>query len=305
MRHSFRTGHFMNTAPDPTFLYKSVAGYQEVVAQYDATLLEIGIPFDEKSVQTRFGPTYAIVCGNEQGKPVVLWHGLNANSATWAHWIPALAASYHVYAIDAIGGMGKSAASRPSKKGQAYGQWAAEAIKGLGLEKANMVGASNGGWLICKLATVAPECIGSAVLMSSAGFTPLSMTRALKLVPRLLFRSTEEMARETVAFVSPPGAPPDPFFLIWFELMLKHFRGEKNAPTLGDQEIRCLAAPTYLLMGQHEAAVNPYKVLERGLRHLPHLIAAEIVPGVGHSMVHQQSDWVIRRVISFLESFAV
>jgi hypothetical protein len=38
---------------------------------------------------------------------------------------------------------------------------------------------------------------------------------------------------------------------------------------------------------------------------LPNVIAAEIVPGVGHIMVHKRPDWVSARVISFLERYAI
>jgi pimeloyl-ACP methyl ester carboxylesterase len=295
----------VTTPPDNSALYKSRQGYQEVMAHYDTALQSMGFSYESRYVETRFGPTHTVVSGDEEGKPIALWHGLNANSATWAHWIPALAPTYRVYAIDTIGGMGKSAPSRPAKKGPAYGQWAADVLEGLGLKRVNVIGASHGGWLIGKLASVAPERIGSAVLMSSAGFMPVSLTQALRLIPRILFKSTDEVACAMLALVSTPDLPPDPFFLELFELMLRHFRGERGVPTLSDAELERLAAPTCLLMGQHEATFNPYKALQRGLRLLPHVITAEIVPGVGHSMIHRQPDWVTGRVIRFLERYAV
>jgi pimeloyl-ACP methyl ester carboxylesterase len=295
----------MTTPPDNSSLYKSAQGYQEVMAHYDTALQSMGLPYEIRYVETRFGPTHTVVSGNEEGKSIALWHGLNANSATWANWILALAPTYRVYAIDTIGGMGKSAPCRPSKKGPAYGQWAAEALEGLGLKRVNMIGASHGGWLIGKLASVAPERIGSAVLMSSAGFMPVSVIQALRLIPRVIFKSTAEAAREMLALVSAPDLPPDPFFLEMFELMLRHFRGERGVPTLSDAELERLTAATCLLMGQYEATFSPYKAIERGLRLLPHVITAGIVPGVGHSMVHKHPDWVTMRVISFLERYAV
>ena len=290
--------------PDNSPLYRSPEGYQQVLAQYDAAFQAMGIPYDSKYVETAQGPTHSVICGNETGKPVVLWHGQNANAATWAHWIPFLAPSYRVYAIDVIGGMGKSAASRPSKKGTAYGEWAAEALEAFGLGQANMIGASQGGWLIGKLAIVAPERVGCAVLVSSAGLLPVSLVSALRLVPRVLFKPTEDAAREMLATVSAPGVPEDPFFLELFELMMRYFRSEALVPVLSDAEWQGLAAPTYLLMGQYESSFNPYKALDRGLELLPNLIAAEVVPGVGHSMIHTEPDWVINRVVSFLDRYA-
>jgi pimeloyl-ACP methyl ester carboxylesterase len=90
-----------------------------------------------------------------------------------------------------------------------------------------------------------------------------------------------------------------------FELMLGEFHlGFGSPPTIGSAEIRQLTAPTYLLMGQYEVTFNPYKVLERGLSLLPNVVAAEIVPGVGHMMSHERPDWVLACVISFLERYA-
>ena len=295
----------MVTPPDNVSLYRSREGYQQVMAHYDAAFQAMGIPYETRYAETALGPTHAVISGNEDGKPIVLWHGQNANAASWAHWIPSLAPTYHVYAIDIIGGMGKSAPSRPVKKGAAYGEWAAEALEAFGLSQANMIGASQGGWLIGKVGSVAPERVGSAVLMSSAGFLPLSLIGILRLLPRVLFKSTEEAAQEMLATVSAPDVPPDPFFLELFELMMRYFRSEALVPVLSDAELQGLQAPTYLLMGQYESSFNPYKALERGLKLLPNLIAAEVVPGVGHSMIHSQPDWVIGRVAGFLERYAV
>ena len=291
--------------PDNSPLYRSPEGYRQVMAHYDATFQAMGVPFESRYVETAQGPTHAVICGEEAGKTLVLWHGQNANAATWAHWMPYLAPKYRVYAIDVIGGMGKSAPSRPSKKGPAYGQWAAEVLAALSLARANMIGASQGGWLIGKLANVAPDRVGCAVLVSSAGFLPISLLGALRLVPKVLLKPTEQAAREMLATVSAPGVPEAPFFLALFELMLRHFRSEPLVPVLSDAELRGLAAPTYLLMGQHESSFDPYKALARGLELLPNLIAAEIVPGVGHSMIHTEPDWVTARVVRFLDRCAL
>jgi pimeloyl-ACP methyl ester carboxylesterase len=295
----------MLTAPDNTSLYRSAAGYRAVMVHFDAALEEMGIPFHVTYVDTGFGPTHVVICGAEDGKPLVLWHGLNASSTTWTQWIPALAPTYRLYAIDTIGGLGRSAASRPPRRGPAYGRWMAEVLPGLGLERANMPGASNGSWLIGKLASVAPDRIGSAVLMSAAGVTRLQVGHALRMLPRLLFKPPADVARQTWASLSPPDVPPDPVLLELLELITRHYRGEPMPTLLRDAELRRLTAPAFLLMGQYEVLVNPYATIQRASRLLPNLVRAEVVPGVGHAMVHQQPDWVRRRVMDFLERHAV
>jgi pimeloyl-ACP methyl ester carboxylesterase len=295
----------MIVPPDNTALYRSPEGHRRVMAHYDSTFQGMPIPYESRYVETTFGATHVITAGRTDGKPIVLWHGQNANAASWAHWIPALAPAYRLYAVDVIGGMGKSAPTRPSKQGPAYGHWAAEVLAKLALDRANMIGASQGGWLIGKVATVEPDAVSSAVLMSSAGFLPVNMLQALRMLPRILFKPPPEAARAMLALVSAPDVPPDPFFLELFELMIRYFRSEALVPALRDDEVRALSAPTYLLLGQYESAMNPYRVLERGLKLLPNLIGAEIVPGVGHSMLHRRPDWVISRVSSFLARYAV
>jgi pimeloyl-ACP methyl ester carboxylesterase len=295
----------MLTPPDNSSLYKSAQGRQEVMAHYDATLQGMGLPYESRYVETSFGLTHVIVSGNEAGKPIALWHGMGANAASWASWMPALAANYRLYAVDTIGDMGKSAPTRPSRKGPGYGQWAAQVLGGLGLQQANVVGVSNGAWLVARLGGVAPEMIGSAVLMSAAGLAPLSKTQVLRMLPRIMFKPPSEMARQMMIATSPPGMPPDPLFTKLAEFMLLHFRTGPNPTVLEDEVYQRLTAPTYLLMGQHEVLVNPYKALQRGLRLLPNLVRAEIVPGVGHSMIHKQPDWVTARLISFLDEHAL
>jgi pimeloyl-ACP methyl ester carboxylesterase len=296
----------MTTTFEHSPLYGSPEGYQNVIAHYDRTLNAMGIPYETSLIDTRFGHTHIVICGCEGGKPVVLWHGQNANATTWARWIPHLASNYKIYAVDTIGGMGKSAPVRLRRKGSAYGEWAAQVLEGMNIPKANMIGVSNGGWLILKLGGVAPEKIANAILLSSAGFMSLRLILVIQIIFRSIKVNPKVIAERLVELLSPPDLPADPFYVEFFEMILRcKFKGEQIAPRISNEELRKLTAPTYLLMGQHEKSFNPYKAIERGVSLLPNLITAEIVPGVGHSMEHRQPDWVISRVIDYLEEYAV
>lgn len=296
----------MVTLPDNSSLYGSPDGYSEVIAHYDRKMEGMRVAYKSKFVETCFGLTHIIVCGDERGKPVVLWHGQNANATTWVRWIPALAQEYCVYAIDTIGAMGKSAAMRLSRKGPAYGEWAAEVLKALDLQQANMIGASNGGWLILKLGSVSPEIIGNAILLSSAGFMSVSIKLVFQIITRSLNKDPKVVADRLVEMLSPPDLSVDSFNHEFFELILRSkFKGEQIAPRLKDDEIRMLSAPAYILMGQYERSFNPHKAVERGINLLPNVIKAEIVPGVGHAMEHRQPNWVISRITDYLEKYAI
>jgi len=169
-----------------------------------------------------------------------------------------------------------------------------------------MIGVSNGGWLILKLGGVAPELIGSAVLLSAAGLMPVSLKLVWQIVTRSVNKDPRVIAERLVELLSPPDLPADPFYIDFFELILtSKFRGEQVAPRISDEEIKKLSAPVYLLMGQYERSFDGYKALERGINLLPNVTRAEIVPGVGHSMEHRESDWVTNRISDFLGKTAV
>lgn len=69
-----------------------------------------------------------------------------------------------------------------------------------------------------------------------------------------------------------------------------------------DDELRCLTAPTYLLMGEHEAAYPPEAVIRRAKLTLPNLVAAEIVPKVGHGMITEDVAGINQRLLWFLDT---
>ena len=67
-----------------------------------------------------------------------------------------------------------------------------------------------------------------------------------------------------------------------------------------DDELCCLTAPTYLMMGEYEAAFNPQKVIQKARAILPNLIKTELIPGVGHGMIGEDPETVNQHLIDFL-----
>ena len=85
-----------------------------------------------------------------------------------------------------------------------------------------------------------------------------------------------------------------------FTVLLGHFKYEPAPGPLKDEELRCLTAPTYLLMGEHEAGFPPAAVIRRAKATLPNLVAAEIVPKVGHGMITEDAEGINQRLLRFL-----
>ncbi len=296
------------TAPDNTILYKSVEAYRRTMALYDRMLGQICVPYTTQFVATQAGLTHVIRAGPRDAPAVFLLHGMNANAVTWVPQINALAQHYCVYAADMPGGMGKSAPTRITRAGSAYGLWLAEVMDGLEVPAASFIGISFGGWLIFKLARVAPHRIVSALLMSSAGFVPQSNKTMFKMLPRLVvmpFVSLERRARLFLDVMGTPGYTPTPEDVELFGLLLGYFKYDQRAPDpCNDAELACLKAPTALLYGEYEAAFDKDLAMGRAQRMLPNLVQCEVVLGVGHGMTGEDIPRVNTLLLRFLREYA-
>jgi pimeloyl-ACP methyl ester carboxylesterase len=82
--------------------------------------------------------------------------------------------------------------------------------------------------------------------------------------------------------------------------MLLNFKSQLPPPTFNDAELRLLRAPTYILIGERDAAFNAKRVILRARRTLPNLRAAEAIPGAGHDLTHSRAELVNERVLELL-----
>jgi pimeloyl-ACP methyl ester carboxylesterase len=294
------------TPPDNSAMYKSVEGYRRCMALYDRMLGQITVPYQTQFVETRFGATHVLRAGESQNPPVFLLHGMNANAITWVPQINELGKRYCIYAADMPASMGKSTPNRIPREGSAYADWLLDTMDGVGAEQASFIGVSFGGWLTIKLATIAPQRMISAALMSSAGFVPQSNKALYKMLPRLLimpFVPFEQRADLFLQVMGAPGYKATEEDKELFGLLLTYVKHDGRAPeALPDEELKCLACPTALFYGQYEAAFDKERALERARRLLPNLVQSEIVAGVSHGMTGEDVSKVNALLLKFLNA---
>ncbi len=290
--------------PDPTALYKSPAGYAAMMAWYDQALAELRVPVESLSVLTRYGVTHAVAAGPLGAPPVVLLHAVSANALLWAPQIPALARDYRVYALDVIGMAGRSAPVRLPYDGRSYADWLRQALDALGLAAASFVGLGFGAWLILRLAGLAPHAITRAALLSPAGFLPVHWKYLVPVIWDVLFINDDQARRLSRQLLAPPDVPLDERLTELLFLSIKHFQPVFEAPGLPAAQIAQLTAPTLVLVGEHEGLWSPRELLGRARFTLPHLRAAEVVPGAGHGLTVSHADFVNARLRRFLREDA-
>lgn len=151
------------------------AGFDRFAAAYTDGLAELPEPAEQVAVPTSFGPVRAYRFGDAGGTPLVLLSGRQASTPMWGANLPGLMANRTVWSIDSIGEPGASSQHKQLVTPDDQATWVAEALSGLGLPRAHLLGVSIGGWLAIQVAMRRPECVASATLLDPANtFAPLT-----------------------------------------------------------------------------------------------------------------------------------
>lgn len=267
-------------------IYKSHAGERAIMTQYDALLRRWPVPYTPLEAPTRYGNTFVIASGNEIAPPLVLLHGAGSNSAMWAGDVVEYNRYYRVYAVDLLGEPGKSAPVRPNWNSPAYAEWLSDVLDALKVEKAVIIGLSQGGWTALKLATTQPQRVDKLVLLTPGGITPDRMSFALRAI---LFSFLGRWGIERINRMVFNHQPIPEEVNAVITLIMTHFRSRMGVlPIFSDEELRRLTMPTLLLIGQEDALRDARKIAER-MRKLVLQLTAIIIPQAGHALYNTTS----------------
>jgi pimeloyl-ACP methyl ester carboxylesterase len=281
-------------------IYKTPHSKRALEEYYARKVKTLAVPASTCMVKTRHGDTNILVAGSGE-VPIFLWHGMVLNGLNWHLQIDELGKKYRIYAPDMVGSAGLSAETRMDQRGTAYGEWAADVMAGVGIEQAHHAGISFGGWIILKLAQIAASRIQSAVLISSAGFVDVQTWKILfSLLPRLITTIPNNFANAFLSYMLPPDRSPTPDEIEMFRNSLDNIQNDNAPKAVPDNVLRCLTAPTLLLMGAHEKSFPPEKVIRRAKATIPTL-TAELVPGAGHGMTHDAPALVSRKIAEWID----
>ena len=108
----------------PSSVFKSEEGRDQIRAYYQGILNRF--PLGQRTVPTAHGETFVLEAGGGNLPPVILLHGSCSNSAAWLGDMAALAAHYHIYAVDIPGEPGNSEDQRLDFQSDADTRWLRE-----------------------------------------------------------------------------------------------------------------------------------------------------------------------------------
>ena len=239
-----------------------------------------------------------------EGRPLVLLHGnLSTIGVDFGGIIPSLARGRQVIGVEQQAHGHTADIDRPLS----IQQWAddtAALLGHLGIERADLFGYSSGSTVALQLAIEQPQLVGKLVLASASyrldGLHPGLMDNIQELKPEHLAGTPFE---QDYAKVAPnPGD--------WPKLIEKITRMDADLPEWTADDIRNLAAPTMLIIGDSdivkpEHAVEMFRLLGGGvigdLAGLPRSRLA-VLPGTTHVTLVQRADWLASMVGEFLDA---
>jgi len=235
-------------------------------------LLALAPDARSRLVKTRFGDTHMLVAGPEDAPPLVVVHGGMGNSAL-ALWDGApLVGRFRVYALDVLGHSVKGADVRLRMNSGDYGEWMVDVVDALELSTAFFYGASMGGFILRKLAEIAPNRIDRMALLVPAGIItgPLLKGITRSGIPLALYRTTGSKAALT-RFLDGLFTTPDPIFGEYLSHALKHYKLDLAIPPPGSPEnLASFRRPTLVLAASDDITAPGKELLARAATLFPH-----------------------------------
>jgi pimeloyl-ACP methyl ester carboxylesterase len=150
-------------------VFKNEHAKQKIYNSYDILLKHWDVETEERDVNTQFGSTHVIQFGDKANPPLVLFHGVGDNSALmWYYNCKALSEYFSIYAVDTLGGPGKSVPGQLYNKDFKTILWLNEVMNGLQLEKVYIAGVSNGSYLARLFAIRQPGRVIKIISMSGS-----------------------------------------------------------------------------------------------------------------------------------------
>jgi pimeloyl-ACP methyl ester carboxylesterase len=249
---------------------------------------------------------------------VLLIMGFTGNAAAWAPQVPALAARYHIIALDNRGA-GRSAQPAGAYTMQQMASDAAGVLDAAGVESTHIIGASMGGMIAQEFALQYPQRVRTLVLACTTPGGPHSpdyermQTEAATMLDADAIDVTPERMRETLEMLFTPEfiANPGPGFMqfagssMQYPASLEGTKAQMRAILAHDTYDRLpqIAVPTLVVAGDADPLVSP----ENSRILAERIPGAELrlLPGLRHGFTAEKPEETNAILLEFLAQHAV
>jgi pimeloyl-ACP methyl ester carboxylesterase len=287
-------------------VFKSEKLKESILETYNQLLDMWGVEKEERDIMTTYGATHIIACGDRDKPPLLLFHGAGDNSALmWIYNAGYLSRYFRIYAVDTIGGPGKSEPDENYNNDFSAAAWTDEILSALNLDSVYIAGVSNGAYLAQCYGIRRPVKVKKIVCM--AGTVPVTKHDPMKLImkvflPEALFPTTENMNKLMAklcgtnirAFTGNPVVMEHYLNLLkgFNNITMRHHRIE----SFDVSQLDLIRGKTLYLVGDADpfAAMGGKELLIR------HKMNARFFPNVGHGINHEIADEINGIIVGYL-----
>ncbi len=223
--------------------FRSTAGRERFEAAYDRALSAWPLTPSAVELRTSFGTTRINACGATTGSPVVLLAGALMTSVSWSPNVAALGAAHPVFAVDAVGDAGRSMHDRPVRTRAELASWFDEQLNGLGIERAHVVGLSNGACIAPNQAVRAPTRLGSVAAVEPPGLIVRPSPRLVWEMVRGAVLRTDHALDRLARFLGNGSLPRDKLVAVLRSVFLDFGPAGFVPRRLTDGELRSITTP--------------------------------------------------------------
>lgn len=289
-------------------VYKSEEGQKNILESYDKLLGQWGCEKIERDIATTYGSTHVIECGESSLPTLVLFHGVGDDSALmWIFNAAFLSKHFHIFAVDTIGGPGKSRPNENYNKTFDDILWIDQVLDGLKIEKAFFAGVSNGGYLLQYYTLNRPERVIKGISIASA--VPAGKRKGLipplfkVFLPEALFPSDKNVLKlmKKICGKNYHVFTDNPDIMFHWKSLLQGFNnmamGFHKVRFFTDSEVASIRDKIVYLAGEKD----PFQILGGKEALLSYHMNAIFYPDAGHGLNHELAQEINQKILEELK----
>jgi pimeloyl-ACP methyl ester carboxylesterase len=282
-----------------TSLYTSPEAEARFMEIYDEKMAEWPVPYEDLYVDTQYGRVHVIASGPEDAPPMLLLHASAVSGWSWKFNVEELSQNYRTYAIDLISDAGKSrftSMDHIMKTGLDEADLYSEIADQLGVEKAFVVGASEGGFIASYFALYYPERIEKLVLMGPMGYA--GSTQSIIRIMFAAFFPIKPVQKNTFTWAFSDSTKLKDEFAEWFPLTMTGLNNVKVMPSpLSAEQRQSIEVPVLFIFGTRDNLVGDPEAAKALVQDIPD-VRVNIVDA-GHLMGGELPGECNRLILDF------
>lgn len=288
-------------------VYRTKKIQQEIIRTYNNLLAQWDVETEEVDINTEYGTTHIVACGKKENPPLILFHGVGDDSALmWIYNAKYLSQYFRIYAVDTIGGPGKSVPGEGYNKDFDDVLWIDGVLDKLLIEKAFFAGVSHGGYLVKYYSLYRPERVKKGISISGAisvGEKGSPMATMMKIfLPEAIFptkRNVQKLIKKLCG-ENTPVFTENKDIMEHYTYLLRGFNnmamGYHNVRPFTEEEVDLIRDKIEFLVGLED----PFEKLGGAEALRKYRMKVTFYENAGHGLNHERADEINAKIVEIL-----